>query len=776
LTAAPPRSITSAIPIVGPCDAGPDGTDRGITINSSHVEYDTNNRVTTVTDVNTNSTTYAYDTRNRRVLETSPDGTAHTFQWNVLSSLAGEVDASGTAIVYSYDELKRLIRKDITPGSNVVASTTFETFVYDGLSRCVAASNDVSGTWVEYDSLGNQTRCVQDGVAVLSTRNALGERTSLTYPSGLTASYTYDLLHQVKTVSMVSNGQTSEILATYDYAGPGRLAHMTRLDGTTSDILWDGLVSQSNLPGDYGWQSIAGISHKGVEGATVIDERIFSYDRSQNKILRTQTEPFDPATPTTTTNTWEYDALCRQRAAVTMGDVVINRSYVLDGKGNRIAVTNNAVTEFYVRSATVPPSDFQMDQYTETPSSGLQAYDENGRLTDYNYSIAQLSSRYDYADRLVQVDAMGATGSFEPLVSFDYDAFGRRISKTVYASGVDPETTQYVCDGVDEDCDGIADDDNILETYIGDTLADVRIYGGDGGMFSPPIVIWNVAGAPLFTRCDDLGNVLALTDSNGTVLERYEYSDFGEPQFLAADGSLLTGPDRKPATSSLAGNPYLFHGMQWDNEIGLYLDTDQGRYVDPRSGQYTTRSDSGVGGEQHSRAFSDNNPWTVGGNNTRAQDHNSTRSNRGGVSLAGGGGGGGSDTRATDHNSSRSNKTSHNRVSGGGGGGGGSGGSGGNSTRATDHNSSRSNKTSHNRVSGGGGGGSGGSGTRAQDYNSSRCNRRGISIGPGGGGDDRILRKRPGRVTYGNITLSRGAASKNVAKFKAGAALAKAVN
>lgn len=154
---------------VGPCDASPDGVDRGITINTSHVEYDANSRVTSVTDVNNNSTTYAYDNRDRVVLKTSPDGTAHTFVWNARDALASEADADGTVITYSYDSLNRLIRKDITPGSGVAPTTTFETFVYDGRSRGVAATNDVSGTFVVYDSLGNQSRVIQDGWQMLKT-------------------------------------------------------------------------------------------------------------------------------------------------------------------------------------------------------------------------------------------------------------------------------------------------------------------------------------------------------------------------------------------------------------------------------------------------------------------------------------------------------------------------------------------------------------------------------------------------------------------------------
>jgi len=661
---------TGSISYVGPCDADADGVDRGITINTSHVEYDTNSRVIAVTDVNTNTTHYAYDIRDRLVLETCPDGTTRHLVWSPRSNLVQEEDACGTLIDYSYDSLSRLIRKDITPGEDVASSTTFESFVYDGLGRCVAASNDLSETFIVYDSLGNQQRVIQDGRQILSSHNSLGDRTALTYPSGITVSYTYDPLRQIRTVNLATGGQPPNTLATCDYDGPGRLARVTRIDGTTSEFLWNGVLAPSNPAGDYGWQSIAAISHGGGgTGGTLIDERLYSYDRSQNKILRAQTEPFDPA-GTTLTNKWDYDALNRTRLAVTSTGTGEQRlTYVLDGKGNRSVVTNDTAPEVYLRDAALPvPADFQVDQYTATPE-GQNSYDHAGRL------IARLSAAgifiysYDYAGRLAAISTPGPVGTPEPFVSFGYDAFGRRIRKSISILGMDPQTTQYLYDGVDNDCDGKTDDDDIMEDYADGKLATVLIYGHGGGsgkasMFAPPLAILTAGngGVPLFTRCDDLGNVLALTDPAGAVLERYDYGDFGEPQFRAPDGSLLTDAFGTPVTASPAGNAYLFHGMIWESESGLYLDQRQGRYFDPRSGQYTSRSAGGVGDESHSRAFSDNNPWsgttaamsrgTVkffneakgfgrgdGGSGTRAQDHNSSRSNKSNIVAPNGGGG-----------------------------------------------------------------------------------------------------------------------------------------
>ena len=80
---------------------------------------------------------------------------------------------------------------------------------------------------------------------------------------------------------------------------------------------------------------------------------------------------------------------------------------------------------------------------------------------------------------------------------------------------------------------------------------------------------------------------------------------------------------------------------------------------------------------------------SVGG--SRAQDHNSSRSNKTASGIApdpGNGGGESSGTKAQDHNSTRSNKTGNVAAPDPGSGGGGGGGS-----KAQDHNSTRSNKT-----------------------------------------------------------------------------------
>jgi RHS repeat-associated protein len=73
------------------------------------------------------------------------------------------------------------------------------------------------------------------------------------------------------------------------------------------------------------------------------------------------------------------------------------------------------------------------------------------------------------------------------------------------------------------------------------------------------------------TRCyyhfDGLGSVVALSNYNGDVAERYSYDVFGEPN----------------RTSSI-GNLYLFTGRRYDNETGLYY--YRARYYNPAIGRF----------------------------------------------------------------------------------------------------------------------------------------------------------------------------------------------
>jgi YD repeat-containing protein len=276
------------------------------------------------------------------------------------------------------------------------------------------------------------------------------------------------------------------------------------------------------------------------------------------------------------------------------------------------------MTPDYAMNSALPPGDFQMNRYTTTPF-GAQQYDANGNLVVRASAASPTFYHYDYADRLVEVDGLSG-GAIGPVATFTYDALGNRISKTTYP-GVPaaPVTVQYVHKGATEQCD---DGNIVIEERVGGVVSQAFVHasGLKDEIRENDNVVFDTAGNARYYHCDDLGNTLALTDAGGNVLERYAYDDYGQPQFLDANGSPIVGSDGQPVTASPLGNPFLFQGLEWDGETGL-LGDGGGNYFDLLTasavrGKVKTVKDMG-----HGRAFEGNNPWSGSSLNAKSSGH-----------------------------------------------------------------------------------------------------------------------------------------------------------
>jgi RHS repeat-associated protein len=195
---------------------------------------------------------------------------------------------------------------------------------------------------------------------------------------------------------------------------------------------------------------------------------------------------------------------------------------------------------------------------------------------------------------------------------YSYDALGRRIAKIVDAFG-SPQETRYFYDGgrVIEEQDG------------GGSTQAFAVQGlGCGGH-----VFYLAAGQGHYYHCDDSGNTVAMTDAGGNVVERYEYGDYGAPSITDGSGT--------PLPESAIGNPYLFNGRRYDPETGWYVYGT--RYLDPKAGRYVTRSIERVdidgmegddslfglrgGGLGNAYTYAGNNPWSTSGGRGHGHGH-----------------------------------------------------------------------------------------------------------------------------------------------------------
>ena len=171
-------------------------------------------------------------------------------------------------------------------------------------------------------------------------------------------------------------------------------------------------------------------------------------------------------------------------------------------------------------------------------------------MKEYVYNstaFEYLSYSWDQKNRLVGV--LNAPGGD---VTYTYDAFGRRVTKAIDGT----TTRKYLYDGGDivEEQDG---SDNLVARYIRTMNID------------EPLARVDSSGDEVYYLRDILGSVIALVNSSGDVVTRYNYSPFGDTDVIGVD----------------VDQPFRFTGREWDAETGMYsyrLRTyapDMGRFI-----------------------------------------------------------------------------------------------------------------------------------------------------------------------------------------------------
>ena len=191
---------------------------------------------------------------------------------------------------------------------------------------------------------------------------------------------------------------------------------------------------------------------------------------------------------------------------------------------------------------------------------------KNGKTYTYGDSKwKDLLTEYDgqtitYDDGGNPINYLGHTLTWEKgrqLKSFDditytYNANGIRTSKTV--NGVEHKYT--------------LDDTNIVkETWDGNTL--VPLYDNTESVCG---ITYN--GASYYFLKNLQGDVIAITDSTGSVVARYSYDAWG----------VCTIESDTTDCNIAEINPYRYRGYYLDREIGMYY--LQSRYYDPQIGRF----------------------------------------------------------------------------------------------------------------------------------------------------------------------------------------------
>ncbi|MFH1366500.1 MAG: DUF6531 domain-containing protein [Patescibacteria group bacterium] len=509
--------------------------------------WDDNSRLLSQTDDNGHTTGYVYDPLNRLNYINNPYGTDEYFMYDANDNLTYFTDQNGTEVYNYYDYLNRLEYRTVDPAEGV-EGTTWENYGYNGLSLMTYAANENMVNVMRYDSLGYLTYEEQgNNFSVYSNYDPIGTRQYFNSPSGW-IHYEYDALNRPSSLG------SEQIYTNYHYFGPSRLERREMM--ITSCL---GCYRTLNLTYDE-LGRVTDMQYKHTHLPLIFSEFQYGYDEASNLLYEIKDyEPwngygdvftYDSLDQVNTGKLGVPDPIAESEEPGSGGSPLFAYDYNYDGVGNRTSVVDTHSTSEYESN--------EMNEYTNVDDIGDLWYDTNGNLkgqTEYNQYV------YDYRNQLVEVQDPGGY----PQVTFNYDVFGRRVSKT--ANG---HTEQYYYDQND-----------LIAVYENNLLVSSYLYGP---AYHEPIQIYQ-DGQRYYLHEDAMGSIIQVTDQLNNIVGQFDYDPFGALQEVPSFDV-----------------PFMFRGMQYDENIGIYepgsydsgLYYDGRRYYDPTIGRYLQRDPGGM--------------------------------------------------------------------------------------------------------------------------------------------------------------------------------------
>ena len=191
---------------------------------------------------------------------------------------------------------------------------------------------------------------------------------------------------------------------------------------------------------------------------------------------------------------------------------------------------------------------------------------------------------WDFDNRLKE-QSSSVIGSFHTAT---YDALGRRVSRntgvTIPSEGYASGNVVYVSNGAREiakykqgDAASIPAQKFLYGSYVDEPVVMINLTAGINAPVAGTETLY-------YYHQNNLSSTAAMTDSTGTVVERYYYTAYGFPLVTDAAGTLLT----TPYASTVLGNPWLYTGRRCDIDM-LGLQYYRARYYDPQLGRFVNR-------------------------------------------------------------------------------------------------------------------------------------------------------------------------------------------
>ncbi len=522
------------------------------------------NRIESI-DPNSNSTLYEYDALNRLTKTIDAEGGITENTYYLDGKLKTIKDPNYNVTRYEYDAAN-FLTKTIYPdssyeeyvpdaNSNIISKRTRRgeliTYTYDALNR-ITAKECASYTPVSYAyDIRSRITSITGAEPVSYEYDNLG-RVTETAMGGKSVGYEYDIAGNRTKLIYPDNSYI-----TYEYDTLNRLKEIK--DGSGNSVCsysYDplsrrvGLVYANGRSVSYSYNNLSRLTNKANTGISGFS---YTYDNAGNRLTMTAHSG---------THGYTYNRIYEVTGVdYPSGYPFSDIEYDYDPAGNRTRAAGS-VLEIY--------SPNNLNQYIQVNQTAY-TYDGNGNLTNDGAG----SYSYDYENRLLTASAP------EISAEYSYDPLGRRVRKQ--ANG---QITAYIHDG-----------DQIIAEYDSTgTLARKFVYGP--GIDEPIKGLSPQGTVPeWFYHSDGLGSITELTDSTGSVIEKYSYDIFGSVIIKDAQDNVLS--------QSTVDNPYFFTARQLDTETGLYY--YRARYYNPGIGRFLQTDPVGYSAGLNLYAYVDNN-------------------------------------------------------------------------------------------------------------------------------------------------------------------------
>lgn len=561
---------------------------------ASGSDMSSNQLLATMTYPDSGTVTYDYDRTGQQTSMTDPNGTVHDYTYDdagrriedTVSTLGSGVDGAVRRIEHSYDNRRRLEKVtsyDATTMGSVESQTQY-------------SYNDFGQVTKEYQQHGSSVNVSTSPVVEYGHEDGGSNTTrikSITYPDGRQLDYGYgtsgsqsDIASRIVTIK---DGATT--LATYEYAGSGMLVTQTQNEPGTSKTL--ALGSGSN---PYSALDRFGrmIDLKWTNSSTDLVSFEYEYDRVSNRLNQRNLVLGSGGSNPAVDSLFEYDELNRlvdyqggqlNVAGDAITSPVIEQDFTLDETGNFkgfVVKDNGTTTLDQTRTSSTVN---EITNITETTGSSwiTPAYDTAGSMTTIPKPAdltAGFTGTWDAWNRLVKLEASSQT-----VATYAYDGNNRRIIKGVYSAGTLASTRHIYYSLQSQALEERVDSGTDAEIqfvwnlgYVDDLLLRDRDTNSNGTLDE------RLYSLPDLRYC-----VMALTDSSGSVVERFKYQAYGQSKamtdlFVDRSSSSYDWEFRYTGRrEDLETGLMYFRARYFHASLGLFISRDPLGFVDGMS-------------------------------------------------------------------------------------------------------------------------------------------------------------------------------------------------